>query len=216
MAAQDRPVTAADTLRASSWVIAFGVGLARFGGTLLEGGLSWPAFGHALTHGVSWFGGTLAAIMLLPVVGGILGSLADAWATWDAMQAESRQPPPAPPPTPTHVSLAGDLDEAERYVQDGLRLTLEHARRAGALTGDAIGAAFGHPTYWQWWTDVLALSGLAVKVNGKPTVLPEGRTYAWALRQVRLGYFELPATLPPTLPPHPAPLPAEGAEKLKV
>ena len=157
------------------------------------------------------FGYALAVLFSLPVLNWILGGLAGALAAREAVAVETVEQ--AAPPS--HISLAGDLTELERYIQDGLRLTLENGRAAGGVTWDCIGHAYANTRTWVWWTDIAAVSGLAVKRNGEPTVLPPGKTYAWALRQVRLGFFELPDPVPPALPPLAAPVSAEAPDKGK-
>jgi hypothetical protein len=206
---ETRPV-AEGGLRPSFLVMAVGLGLGAGFAAFDRTGSGWAAF----TVGMKAFGYTLAALFSLPVLNWIFGGLAAAWAARDALQAEA--PAPTAPTVPTHVSLVDDLADTERYVQDGLRLTLEHARAAGGLTWDKIGYAFGKTQHWVWWTNILAASRLVDKANGLPTVLPPGRTYAWALRQVRLGYFEMPEMDSDTpLPPLPVVLDAARAERGK-
>ena len=207
-----RPVAAEGALRPSFVVIAVGIGL----------GVGFAAYdrtgqlGQAFTVGMKAFGYALAVLFSLPVLNWIASGAAHAWAEADAAREAAKagagEQPPAPP---SHVSLAGDLSDLERYVQDGLRMTLENARAAGGLTWDCIGHAYANTRTWVWWTDIAAVSGLAVKRNGEPTVLPPGKTYAWALRQVRLGFFELPDPVPPALPQLPALVRAGELEKVK-
>lgn len=209
-----RPVDEAVSVRLWSFlVIAIGIGIgagfAAFDATR-HAGLSFVA-------GMRWFGYTLAALYSLPVLGWMLSGLAGAWGAWDALQArQEADDEPLPPASPL---LGGGLDamtDAERHVQAGLLLTLAHGRRAGGLTHEKIGYAFGKTQHWVWWTAVLAASGLAVKVNGEPTVLPPGKTYFWAISKVRRGEFECPDPLPPTLPPLPVAVEADGAETAKL
>ena len=203
-------------LRLSFGVIAVGIGIG-VGFTSYD---VRPAFGPAFVDGMAAFGFTLAVLFGLPVLGWLLGTAGTAWATWDAIRLEAQSTLDAPPAPPDYANrLDGTLDamtDAERHIQAGLLLTLEHARREGGLTLELIGRAFGKTEHWVWWTSVLALSGLAVKVNGQATTLPPGKTYFWAITKVRHGEFELPVPLPTTLPPLPVPLSPESAEKRKL
>jgi hypothetical protein len=206
MATQDRPVdrAPADWLRASSWIIAFGVGLGA-GFSVYGTGQGVAA---AAVSGFQWFGLTLAGVFGLPMLLWLLNAVVDFSDRLRDYRGESE--PTTPTPTPPSPLVAGALlDEYERYVQDGLLLTLAHARRANSLTVSAlVPAAFSDRSAWVWWTDVLASSRLVDKANGVPTALPPGRTWTWAIRQVRNGYFEVPDARPDApLPPQPAPLP---------
>jgi hypothetical protein len=205
-ATQDRPVdrAPADWLRASSWIIAFGVGLGA-GFSVYGTGQGVAA---AAVSGFQWFGLTLAGVFGLPMLLWLLNAVVDFSDRLRDYRGEAE--PTTPTPTPPSPLVAGALlDEYERYVQDGLLLTLAHARRANSLTVSAlVPAAFSDRSAWVWWTDVLASSRLVDKANGVPTALPPGRTWTWAIRQVRNGYFEVPDARPDApLPPQPAPLP---------
>jgi hypothetical protein len=203
-------------LRLSFLVIAAGIGIGACFASYDVTHNGWLAF----VVGARWFGYTLAALFSLPVLGWLLGTAGTAWATWDAIRLEALTVQADPPETRTRSPLLdGALDamtDAERHIQAGLLLTLEHARRDGGMIEDKIGHAFGRTEHWVWWTSVLALSGLAVKVNGQPTVLPPGKTYFWAISKVRRGEFELPVPLPTTLPPLPVAVAPESAEKRKL
>ena len=153
----------------------------------------------AITFGLPGLGGLLEA---LPV---IVGAFARGW-----LAADDDEPGDVADeqPTPRTSPLVGGglLDSWEQYHYNGLLLFLDHAEAANSLTSTAlIPAAFTDGKHWGYWVSVLAASQLCVKSNGVATTLPQGRTWAWAKRQVRNGLFETPEDLgaaPPALP-HP-------------
>lgn len=203
--------------RPSSWAAGLGLGLLVAGTNMVkiargEWPLEWWLV--PLLFGLACLGGVPFGYWLLAKCWDAISALADLWAQADAYKLAACET--ASPTAPTSPLVAGGLDamtDLERYVQDGLLLTLEHARAAGGLTWDAIGHAFGKREHWVWWTNVLAASRLADKANGVPTTLPNGRTWWWAIQQVRQGNFEPPVSGPLPPPPAPLPFPAPGKEK---
>lgn len=152
----------------------------------------------AVTFGLPGVGGLLEGLPL--IAGAFMRGLAAA----DDDQPEDVADTPARAVSP--LVGGGLLDSWEQYHHDGLLLFLDHAEAADSLTSTAlIPAAFTDGKHWGYWAGVLAASQLCVKSNGVATTLPQGRTWAWAKRQVRNGLFETPedlGTAPPALP-HP-------------
>lgn len=153
----------------------------------------------------------LACFGSIPALGGlsewlalVVGAFARGFLAADDDRPEDVAADPAPRTSP--LVGGGLLDSWEQYHYNGLLLFLDHAEAANSLTSTAlVPAAFTDGKHWGYWAGVLAASQLCVKSNGVATTLPQGRTWAWAKRQVRNGLFETPEDLgaAPPPPPHP-------------
>lgn len=108
------------------------------------------------------------------------------------------------------------LDEAEQYEYEGLLRLFQHAAAAGSLTSGAlIPAAFDNWGHWGYWTDRAVKSGLCVKANGVETTLPAGRTYPWAVGEIRKGNLIWRTADDPAPQPLPHPFSAGLTYKVK-
>lgn len=152
-----------------------------------EVGVSIWLMVFGLVPGLSW-------LRYLPAwVAGLVGAFARGWLATDDDQPGDAEP--TPDPLPRQLLVGGyQLDEFQQHIWDGLLRLFQHAAAADSLTSTAlIGPAFSGTEHWGYWTNLAAASGLCVKANGVTTVLPKGRTYAWAVAEIRKGNILWPA-----------------------
>lgn len=191
------------------WLMGASLGMSAVGGYYL------------LVYFKGWrWGWELAGSLWLTVFGGypflyhtlnglpkLLGAFARGWKEGGAPPEVGPAPKPAEAGRSVSPLVGGGLLSAwEQYHYDGLLTLLDHAEAADSLTSTAlIPAAFVDGKQWGYWTGILAASHICNKANGVATTLPQGRTWAWAKRQVRNGLFETPEDLgaPPPALPHP-------------
>lgn len=162
----------------------------------------------------------------LPGLGGLALALSGAgdaflryWLSTDDDRREDVTDEPEPPEPVTRTPLVGGylLNELEAHCYEGLLRLFQHAAAAGSLTSGAlIGPAFNSWEHWGYWTNLAARSGFCVKANGVTTELPEGRTYAWVVGQIRLGNILWPSADDPAPQPLPHPFRAGLEYKGKV
>ena len=104
------------------------------------------------------------------------------------------------------ITILDDLDQHEHAWREALVALLDHARRAGSLTSEAlVGRAVARPAGWVVLTDWLARARLVEKRNGQATTLAIGGSYESAIECLETSQLlDLPDGAPPRIAPAPA------------